>query len=111
MKGIIFFWHGPIETIPAGWALCDGTRGTRDLRNFIIIGAGSTYNPGDYNFLWSHRHIFAGDAHEHDIPAGDDIAPGTDYDSAVFEDPAVGLTAYTHGWPPHLALYPIMKLP
>lgn len=37
--GIISMWSGSISSIPAGWALCDGTKGTPDLRNRFIIGA------------------------------------------------------------------------
>jgi microcystin-dependent protein len=41
--GMIMLWSGSIGTIPAGWALCNGTGGTPDLRNRFIVGAGSTY--------------------------------------------------------------------
>lgn len=46
-SGCILMWSGSVATIPAGWFLCDGTNGTPDLRNRFIVGAGSTYNPGD----------------------------------------------------------------
>lgn len=45
--GVIWMWSGSIASIPSGWALCDGTNGTPDLRNRFIMGAGSTYAPGD----------------------------------------------------------------
>jgi len=45
--GGIIMWSGTIETIPPTWALCNGLNGTPDLRNRFIMGAGSTYNPGD----------------------------------------------------------------
>jgi microcystin-dependent protein len=41
--GLISLWSGAIAAIPAGWALCDGTSGTPDLRDRFIVGAGSTY--------------------------------------------------------------------
>jgi hypothetical protein len=41
--GVIFLWSGSIASIPSGFALCDGTSGTPDLRNRFIVGAGSTY--------------------------------------------------------------------
>lgn len=31
---------GSIATVPYGWAICDGTQGTPDLRNRFIIGSG-----------------------------------------------------------------------
>lgn len=43
--GGVIMWSGTIATIPANWALCDGTNGTPDLRDKFIVGAGSTYTP------------------------------------------------------------------
>jgi hypothetical protein len=37
--GLICMWSGTIATIPGGWALCDGTAGTPDLRDKFIVGA------------------------------------------------------------------------
>lgn len=45
--GGIIMWSGSITSIPAGWALCNGSNGTPDLRNRFIVGAGSTYSPGN----------------------------------------------------------------
>lgn len=41
-KGIIVSWTGSIA--PTGWAICDGTNGTPDLRGRFILGAGSGTN-------------------------------------------------------------------
>lgn len=46
-KGGIILWSGAIANIPAGWALCNGSNGTPDLRNRFVVGAGSTYAVGD----------------------------------------------------------------
>jgi hypothetical protein len=43
VTGMIMLWSGSIGSIPAGFALCDGTSGTPDLRDRFIVGAGSTY--------------------------------------------------------------------
>lgn len=43
--GGIIMWSGVVSTIPSGWALCNGSNGTPDLRNKFIIGAGDTYAP------------------------------------------------------------------
>lgn len=40
-------WSGPVNQIPDGWALCDGTNNTPDLRARFIVGAGNGYNVGD----------------------------------------------------------------
>lgn len=37
--GSIIMWHGTIASIPSGWAWCDGTNGTPDLRNRFIVAA------------------------------------------------------------------------
>jgi hypothetical protein len=37
--GGIIMWSGTIANIPSGWALCNGTNSTPDLRNRFIIGA------------------------------------------------------------------------
>ncbi len=39
-------WSGSIETIPAGWYLCDGSNSTPDLRGRIVIAAGGSYSYG-----------------------------------------------------------------
>ncbi len=45
LRGMIVMWSGAVDTIPAGYALCDGDNDTPDLRNRFVVGAGSTYNP------------------------------------------------------------------
>lgn len=50
-KGTIAMWSGAANAVPYGWALCDGTNGTPDLRARFVVGAGTvgtqTYNPRD----------------------------------------------------------------
>jgi hypothetical protein len=41
--GIIVLWSGATTSVPKGWALCDGTNGTPNLRDKFVVGAGSTY--------------------------------------------------------------------
>ena len=41
--GVIVMWSGATNSIPAGWALCDGTNGTPDLRDRFVVGAGNSY--------------------------------------------------------------------
>ena len=43
-KGGIIMWSGSV--IPLGWALCNGTLGTPDLRGKFIVGSGTTYSIG-----------------------------------------------------------------
>ena len=49
--GTIMMWHGATSAIPPNWALCDGQTvegiATPDLRDRFVVGAGSSYAPGD----------------------------------------------------------------
>ena len=42
--GMIVMWYG--TTVPNGWAICDGSNGTPDLRDKFIVGAGYSYGKG-----------------------------------------------------------------
>lgn len=44
--GMIIMWSGSTSAIPSGWALCNGSNGTPDLRNRFVVGAGSAYSVG-----------------------------------------------------------------
>lgn len=46
-SGGIIMWSGAVNDIPVGWALCDGSNGTPDLRDRFIVGAGGAYSVGD----------------------------------------------------------------
>jgi microcystin-dependent protein len=41
--GGIIMWSGAVSAVPSGWALCNGSNGTPDLRDRFIVGAGTTY--------------------------------------------------------------------
>lgn len=65
LKGMIVMWSGLVETIPTGYALCDGSNGTPDLRDRFVVGAGSTYavnaKGGSKDaVLVSHNHTVSG---------------------------------------------------
>ncbi len=40
--GMITMWYGDPATPPTGWAVCDGTNGTPDLRGRVPVGLKST---------------------------------------------------------------------
>lgn len=42
--GAILIWSGSASDIPDGFALCDGTNGTPDLRDRFVLGAGKSYS-------------------------------------------------------------------
>jgi hypothetical protein len=41
--GCIMIWYNTEATIPAGWASCNGSNGTPDLRNLFIIGTDTNH--------------------------------------------------------------------
>lgn len=45
-SGVICAWSGTAGNTPDGWALCDGTNGTPDLRDRFVLGAGTTHIVG-----------------------------------------------------------------
>jgi len=44
--GGIIMWSGSIASIPSGWALCNGSSGTPDLRSRFVVGATSDASSG-----------------------------------------------------------------
>lgn len=44
--GTILPWYGNPNSIPSGFALCNGSNGTPDLRDRFLVGAGSSYSLG-----------------------------------------------------------------
>ena len=45
VSGMILMFTG--STAPSGWAICDGTNGTPDLRDRFVVGQGTTYAIND----------------------------------------------------------------
>tara|TARA_B100001250_G_scaffold398192_1_gene406131 strand:- start:3 stop:1544 length:1542 start_codon:yes stop_codon:yes gene_type:complete len=45
-QGGIIIWSGSTGSIPSGWALCNGSNATPDLRNRFVVGAGNSYSVG-----------------------------------------------------------------
>lgn len=54
--GTITMWSGAIESIPTGWALCNGTKGTPDLTSKFVYGASATNQVGTTGGSGSHSH-------------------------------------------------------
>lgn len=61
-KDGIAMYSGTIEDLPEGWAFCDGSNGTIDLRNRFIKGANSKGGTGGAE---SHTHTIPTDTHTH----------------------------------------------
>ena len=116
--GVIVMWSGSIANIPSGWALCDGTNGTPDLRNRFIVGAGSSYAVGakggaaevtlTVDQMPSHRHSVAAQS-----------GTGSGVTGLYYGDGTTSRTVWTsyvgdgkphENRPPYYALAFIMKL-
>lgn len=60
---MVIMWGGTVASIPAGWLLCNGVGTTSlglavpDLRNRFVIGAGSSYTPGNTGGSTTHDHF------------------------------------------------------
>lgn len=56
-QGVIVMWSGSVSSIPDGWALCDGTNGTPDLRDrFVKCIPGASKSPGATGGRSTHDH-------------------------------------------------------
>lgn len=44
--GLICMWSSSSSNIPNGWALCNGSNNTPDLRDKFVLGAGKDYTVG-----------------------------------------------------------------
>lgn len=59
-KGTILPWYGSADSVPKGYALCDGQNGTPDLRGRFLVGVdGSTYKLGSKGGEEKHKLVGA----------------------------------------------------
>lgn len=110
LKNMIVIWSGAFADIPDGWALCDGTNGTPDLRLKFVFGANIPASVGVTGGTFDHDHDFAGDGHHHRLAPGTGVAGGTDIHDSTGDDPATGTTDLESTLPPYYVLAFIMKL-
>jgi len=112
--GSIILWSGSIETIPAGFQLCDGTNGTVNLRDRFVVCAGGEYgvnaNGGDDD----HDHSITQNDHVHE-PSNSVVAgtgAGSAWNSADNSTGAQADTTIdeTESLPPYYALAYIQRI-
>lgn len=113
--GAIIMWSGTIATIPSGWALCNGSNGTPDLRDRFIIGAsqdsggaartnvtGSLTQTGGTKdaIVVSHSHSVSDSGHFHtaDGTNGSDRFPVNLFTDAGFDYVSIYATANDAGY-------------
>jgi len=108
--GMILLWSGAIVDIPAGFALCDGSNGTPNLKNQFVVGAGDTYAVDANGGALTHTHPFTATLHAHYLEAGTMVNSGVGYENYTNEHAVTGTTDATNHLPPYYALAYIMKL-
>ena len=116
--GMVVMWSGAADAIPVGWALCDGSNGTPDLRDRFVVGAGAGYAVGATGGEASHELTVAEmPSHHHSLMNG--LAPTYPIPSgsyhAVFTQgdwptSATGGNQPHENRPPYYALCFIMKV-
>lgn len=110
VPGQISIWSGAIVNIPTGWALCDGTQGTPDLRDKFTVGAGDTYAVDDTGGSATHNHFFLGGPHNHGkIPPPGTIGAGT-VDGKISAGGVIGTSDAGSTLAPYYSLAYIMFL-
>ncbi|MHA1109708.1 MAG: hypothetical protein ACTSRE_01295 [Promethearchaeota archaeon] len=55
--GLIVMWTGDVADIPTGWALCNGSENTPDLREKFILGT-TSLDPGEIGGNQTHSHNY-----------------------------------------------------
>lgn len=104
--GTIVMWGS--AAAPSGWVICDGTKGTPDLRAKFVIGVSGSYALDATGGAANHAHGQATASQSDSLPGGSDVAAGGDMADTT--------SGHTHeiesdsNIPPYHALNYIMKL-
>jgi microcystin-dependent protein len=124
--GGIIMWSGSIASIPTGWALCNGSSGTPDLRDRFIVGAGNNYSVAGVggttdSQLPAHTHnVTNGSANSFtavtsvsDEPVnqggGGSVNVADQESSTTFTIESAGISSTNQNLPPYYALAFIMR--
>lgn len=121
-SGCILAYSGEAETVPEGWAVCDGQNGTPDLRGRFILGVSETHPVGETGRAEEVTlSIQQMPAHSHTIP---NIPYGSYLTNNTGSNPVLPYSSGSSGYgsgdaggsqphpnmPPYYALIYIMKL-
>lgn len=60
-RGAIIAWNAKSGAVPAGWAICDGTNGTPDLRRRFLMGVATLADVGQTPGQAGHFHTVSGE--------------------------------------------------
>ena len=126
-SGVVVSWYGDKANVPSGWAICDGTNGTPDLRDRFIVGAGNSYAlkaTGGSNTVsltadqnGPHSHSGTTSSSQQTVVPGSDLLGTHSNNMGKWGTVNITLTTESSGKgiahenrPPYYALYFIMKL-
>lgn len=126
-SGVVVSWYGDKANVPSGWAICDGTNGTPDLRDRFIVGAGNSYSlkaTGGANTVsltadqnGPHSHSGTTSSSQQTVVPGSDLLGTHSNNMGKWGTVNITLTTESSGKgaahenrPPYYALYFIMKL-
>lgn len=121
LRGTICLWYGNIASIPSGWALCNGSNGTPDLRNrFIVCANADVAGVAKSTVLGAAAQTGDTSTHLHNADLSEDgvlnsgiaianVTPAGSYQH-TYNGLASGDTYTTKTIPPFYALAYIMKL-
>jgi microcystin-dependent protein len=90
--GGIIMWSGTIANIPTGWALCNGSNSTPDLRNKFIVGAHSGAGIGTISTAGPTFNATTG-------ALSDNYTPGNSGGTTAHQLITTELASHTHGVP------------
>ncbi len=85
--GGIIMWSGTDGSIPANWALCNGSNGTPNLVDRFIVGRGNNYSSGATggqtdSIIPDHTHTVTGGSHGHPVRHSTQITGAVDADAS-----------------------------
>jgi len=108
--GVIVFFKGALIAIPSGWHLCDGTNGTDDLRDKMIICAGNLYVVDAIGGLVTHAHTNTADSAESDESVEVQSGTGQDVPAELHRHSITVGIDDAENMPPYVAKGFIQKL-
>lgn len=107
-------WSGTVASIPAGWALCNGSNGTPDLRNRFVLGYDAVGTIGATGGTNQHNHTVNIAPFDSGIGIGTALTGngggnGTGTHHHTIDPPSTTTSTATF-LPPYMMLAYIMKL-
>ena len=110
VTGMICIWSGSIESIPSGWAYCDGTNGTPDLRDKFPVCAGPLLPYLSTKSSLTHSHDVDLPSHSHSLPPGSGVGVGGELSASYDAESVEGSTVNKVALPNWKSLAFIMRL-